>query len=222
MFLCYFPFHQVTTRPFELVHCDIWTSPIESILGYKYYLVILDGFTHFIWTFHLRSKSDTYSSISSFYAYVHTQFVIPIQAIQCDNGRKFNNSLLHSFARDHGIHIRFSYPYTSQKNGNAKIIIRVVNNVMRTLLFQATLPPRYWAEALHAATYLLNRTPTKTLNFSTPYFFLYHTHPSYTQLCVFGYLCYPNTAASMPQKQPLDPPHASFLDIPPIIRDIGA
>jgi hypothetical protein len=28
---------------------------------------------------------------------------------------------------------------------------------MRTLLIQASLPPRFWAESLHTATYLLNR-----------------------------------------------------------------
>ena len=31
-----------TKRPFELIHCDLWTSPIESVYGYKYFLVILD------------------------------------------------------------------------------------------------------------------------------------------------------------------------------------
>jgi hypothetical protein len=40
-----------TSAPFELVHCDVWTSPVLSISGYKYYLVILDDFTHFCWTF---------------------------------------------------------------------------------------------------------------------------------------------------------------------------
>jgi len=29
-----------TSAPFELVHCDVWTSPVLSISGFKYYLVI--------------------------------------------------------------------------------------------------------------------------------------------------------------------------------------
>jgi hypothetical protein len=36
-----------TTSPFEIVHCDVWTSPITSISGYSYYLVMLDDYTHF-------------------------------------------------------------------------------------------------------------------------------------------------------------------------------
>jgi hypothetical protein len=41
------PFVSSTSRtaaPFELVHCDVWTSPVPSISGYSYYLVILDDF----------------------------------------------------------------------------------------------------------------------------------------------------------------------------------
>jgi hypothetical protein len=33
--------------PFELIHCDVWTSPVISVSGFKYYLVLLDDFTHF-------------------------------------------------------------------------------------------------------------------------------------------------------------------------------
>jgi hypothetical protein len=49
---------------FDLVHCDIWTSPVVSISGYKYYLVILDDHSHFVWTFPLRVKSDIFSLMS--------------------------------------------------------------------------------------------------------------------------------------------------------------
>jgi hypothetical protein len=46
---------------FNLIHCDLWTSLIVSISGYKYYLVILDDHSHYVWTFPLRVKSDTFS-----------------------------------------------------------------------------------------------------------------------------------------------------------------
>ena len=148
-----------TTRPFELVHCDLWTSPILSVSGNKYFLVILDDFTHFLWTVPLRQKSDAYASLSAFRAFAHTQFGLPLVSIQCDNGREFDNNKLHSLAATHGIHIRFSCPYTSQQNGKAERIICTVNDIVRSLLFQASLPPRFWAEALHTATHVLNRLP---------------------------------------------------------------
>jgi hypothetical protein len=39
------------THVFDLVHCDLWTSPILSMSGYKYYLVVVDDFSHYSWTF---------------------------------------------------------------------------------------------------------------------------------------------------------------------------
>jgi hypothetical protein len=32
---------------FDRVHCDIWTSPVLSLSGFKYYLMILDDFPIF-------------------------------------------------------------------------------------------------------------------------------------------------------------------------------
>jgi hypothetical protein len=51
---------------FDLIHYDLWTFPIVSVSGYKYYMVILDNHSHFVWTFPLRVKSDTFSALSIF------------------------------------------------------------------------------------------------------------------------------------------------------------
>jgi hypothetical protein len=36
-----------------------------------------------------------------------------------------------------------SCPYTSQQNGKAERMLRTINNVIRTFLFQASMPPPY-------------------------------------------------------------------------------
>jgi len=89
------PFHLSTSRAsskYDLIHCDLWTSPVINISGYKYYLVILDDCTHYLWTFSLRLKSDTFSTLAQFIAHVSTQFGARVKAVQCDNGREFDNS----------------------------------------------------------------------------------------------------------------------------------
>jgi hypothetical protein len=35
-------------HPFDLIHLDLWTSPVVNVSGSKYYLVILDDFTHYL------------------------------------------------------------------------------------------------------------------------------------------------------------------------------
>jgi hypothetical protein len=60
------PFVSSTSRAdniFDLIHCDLWISPVVSIFGHKYYLLIvfghkyylliLDDHSHFVWTFPL-------------------------------------------------------------------------------------------------------------------------------------------------------------------------
>jgi hypothetical protein len=79
-------------------------------------------------------------------------------------------------------------------------MIRTTTNMLRCLLFQASLPASYWAEALHTATHLLNHLPSKEVSHPTPHFALYGTTPSYDHLRVFGYACYPNTSAIAPHK----------------------
>jgi hypothetical protein len=79
-------------------------------------------------------------------------------------------------------------------------MIRTTTNMICCLLFQASLPATYWAEALHTATHLLNHLPSKPVSHPTPHFAMYDTAPSYDHLRVFGCACYPNTSATAPNK----------------------
>ena len=56
------------THAFDLVHCDLWTSLVPSISAYKYYLVVVDDFSHYSWTFPLRAKSKTFPTLLHFFA----------------------------------------------------------------------------------------------------------------------------------------------------------
>jgi hypothetical protein len=173
---------------------------VESVSGYKYFLVILDDFTHYLWTFPVRRKSEVFSLLSNFRNYAVTQFSLSIQAIQMDNGKEFDNHALHSLAAAHGILLHFSCPYTSPQNGKAERIIRTINDIVCTLLFQAHMPTTFWVESLHTATYLLNRIPNKAISAPCPFFALFSVIPTYSHIRTFGCLCYPNTAATMPHK----------------------
>ena len=87
-----------------------------SASGYKYYLVVVDDFSHYSWTFPLRAKSETFPTLLHFFAWVSTQFGLTIKAVQCDNGREFDNSTSRSFFLSRGVQLRMSCPYTSPQN----------------------------------------------------------------------------------------------------------
>jgi hypothetical protein len=79
-------------------------------------------------------------------------------------------------------------------------MIRTTNDTIRTLLLEAHLPARFWTEALHTSTYLLNRLPSTACPAPTPHQALFGIPPRYDHLRVFGCACYPNTAATAPHK----------------------
>ncbi|KAJ9558152.1 hypothetical protein OSB04_012766 [Centaurea solstitialis] len=189
-----------TSRVFELIHSDLWTSPVTSLSGFKYYVLFLDDFSHFLWVFPLRAKSEVFSTFKTFRAYVLNQFKTDIQLFQCDNGREFNNQPLLDFFKTHGIKIRFSCPYTSPQNGKAERTIRTINNTLRTSLIQASLPPTFWVEALLSSVHTFNLLPSTTIQYKTPFEVLFGFFPTYTHLRVFGCLCYPNTSPTSPHK----------------------
>jgi hypothetical protein len=160
-------------------HYDLWISHVPSVSGCKYYLVILDDCTHYLWTFSLCQKSDTFPTLSHFFAFVSTQFSCIIRSVQCDNGCEFDNSSTRTFFLSHDVQLRMSCPYTSPQNGKSEHMIRTTNDVMCSLLFEASLLVHFWVENLHVATYLLNRLPTKAISAATPNFALFGTTPSY-------------------------------------------
>lgn len=181
----------VTSSAFDILHSDLWTSPVSSTGGHHYYMLILDDYTNFLWTFPLINKSQVLSIFKNFHRLIKTQFERDIKCFQCDNGKEYNNKAFHEFCSQTGMQFRFSCPYTSAQNGKAERKIRSINNIVRTLLTHASLPLSFWHHALDMATYLLNILPSKTKNNSTPTFLLYGKHPVYSHLRIFGCLCYP-------------------------------
>jgi hypothetical protein len=92
-----------TYFPFQIIHCDLWTSPISSIYGFQYYLIVLDNYTHYVWTLPIRHKTEVPSILRNFYCYIRTQFHLSIQSIQCDNGREFDNNDMRTFLLANGV-----------------------------------------------------------------------------------------------------------------------
>lgn len=90
-----------------------------------------------------------------------------------------------------GILFRHLCPYTNHQNGVTKRKHRYVVELGLTLLAQAHLPFKFWWDAFHTAVYHINRLPSATLHFDTPYKKLFNHKPDYNMLRCFGCCCYP-------------------------------
>ncbi len=119
-------------------------------------------------------------------------FIKKIKTFQFDNGTECVNEKFSTLFSHNGIIHRFPCPHASQQNG---IVERKhLANIIRSLLRQASRPPRFWANAPQIAVFLVNRTLSFTiLKEKSPYEILHGCVPSDLQLVkLVGCLCFPN------------------------------
>lgn len=94
---------------------DLLCSLEISCNGYKYFLNIVDDFSHFTWLFMLKTKDRTLLFFQYFLRMVQNQFNMIVISIQIDSNGEF--IFFKSFLTKSGILHNFSCPYTSMKNG---------------------------------------------------------------------------------------------------------
>ena len=77
-----------------------------------------------------------------------------------------------------------------QQNGVAERMNKTLVESVRSMLIDARLPHKFWAEALSTAVYLRNRSPTKAVEDKTPYEAWSGDRPNVKHLRVFGCIAY--------------------------------
>ena len=94
------------------------------------------------------------------------------------------------FLQSHGIISQCSCPFTPQQNSVAERKNRHLLDVVRTFLIESCVPSHFWCEALSIVVYLINRLPSPTLNDDSPYFHLFGHALNYSNLHIFGCVCF--------------------------------
>ena len=127
----------------------------------------------------------------NFNSLIKNQFQTKIQVFRSDNGREFVNQGLREYFFSEGIVHQTSCVDTPQQNGISKRKNHHLLEVTRSLLFCLRVPSRFWGEAVLKAVHLINRQPSRVLQFKTPCQTLLDTYPhtkliSSIPLRVFG------------------------------------
>lgn len=185
---------------FELIHSDVWTSPIHSYDGYKYFVLFIDDRSRATWLYLLKSKNEVCSVFKDFHNMVINQFGAKVKTFRSDNGTEFVKGILPDYLRSHGIILQTSCVGTPQQNGVSERKNRHVLDVTRALMLQMNVPKKYWSHGVLAATYLINRLPSRVLSFKSPLEVLLHRKLNISHLRVFGCVCYVHRQAKYRDK----------------------
>ena len=174
----YSPQQHNPSTPFSLIHSDIWgSSRITTCFGKRWFITFIDDHTRTCWVYLLKDKSEVKVIFKNFLNMVENQFHTRIQILRSDNGREYFTHVLGTYFSEKGIVQQSSCTNSPQQNGVAERKNRHLLEVTRALMFSMNVPKYLWGDPLLHATYLINRMPSKILNFKTPINMLHQLYP---------------------------------------------
>ncbi|CAN1338667.1 Retrovirus-related Pol polyprotein from transposon TNT 1-94 [Linum perenne] len=166
------------TQPFSIVHSDVWgPTKVKNLNGARWFITFIDDHTRITWTYLMKDKSETSQLFKEFHAMVKTQFHTNILVLRTDNARDYFNSVMGNYLSQEGIIHCSSCVDTPQQNGIAERKNRHLLDTARALMFTNQVPKYLWGEAVLTATYLVNRLPSRVLQYKTPKDVLLAAHP---------------------------------------------
>jgi transposase InsO family protein len=102
----------------ELVHGDL-CGPITPATpsGNKYFLLLVDDFSHYMWVTALPMKDRAAEAIKIFHAWAEGESGLKLGALRTDRGGEFNSADFAEHCAAGGVRRQLTAPYNPQQNG---------------------------------------------------------------------------------------------------------
>jgi hypothetical protein len=110
-----------------------------------------------------EKKSGCVDAIIKFIAICRNQLRMPIKVFKSDNEKTLGRAIK-EYCEEEGILAEFSVIGTPEQNGFIERAGGIIITTARALILDSGLPKKLWPEAVRAAVYLINRTPTTLQN----------------------------------------------------------
>jgi len=163
-----------TSGTVDYIHSNLWgPSQVLSMGGARYFVIFIDDFSRKVWVYFLKKKSDVFVIFKQWKTLIENQIGKKIKGLRTDNGMEFCGSEFNKFCKDEGIARHRTVSYTPQQNG-------VAERMNRTLLERAH------CMLSNTACYLINHSPSTTIDCKTPYEVWFGTPADYSFLKTFS------------------------------------
>lgn len=185
----------------QLLHCDL-CGPISpaSPAGNKYFLLLVDDFSRHMWVEMLKKKGEALSMFKKVKTRLELEIDTKLKSFRIDRGGEFTLKEFHQYCDELGIMHFLTAPYSPQQNGVVERRNQTVLAAARSMLKSKHVPSVFWAEAVKAAVYVLNRSSTRSVEGATPYERWTGRKPKFHHLRVFGSLVHVKTVGPHTKK----------------------
>lgn len=172
--------------PGEVFHMDLCGKmSVSSIGGSNYFLLLKDDHSRYCFVYFLKSKTCVLDKLRQFLVDVkadgHT-----IKRIRSDGGLEFCNEQVNQLLLQNNIKHEVTTPRAPEQNGFIERQNRTVVESAKAMIHNRQLPLYLWADAVHTAVYLKNRTASNVIKGCTPYQLWFGRKPSLGHLRIFG------------------------------------
>ena len=175
----------------DYIHSDVWgPAPTRSNGGARYFVTFMDDFSRKVWVYFMKEKAEVLEKFKEWKAEVENQTGRKIKYLRSDNGGEYKSCKFIKFCKVEGITRHFTVKKNPQQNGAAERMNRTLLERARCMRLHAGMPESFWAEAVNHACYLVNRSPSKVLEFKSAEEVWMGKEIDYSNLKVFGCKAY--------------------------------
>jgi transposase InsO family protein len=177
----------ISKEALELVHGDLCgLIASETPSGKKYFLLLVDDYIRYMWIALLPSKDCAAEAIKRIQAEAEASSRKKMRCLRTDRGGEFISADFDQHCLESRVRRQLTAPYSPQQNGVVEWRNQTVVATARCLMKSKGLPAYFWGEAVTTTVYLLNRSPTRSVEGRTPYEAWHGHKPSVEHLRTFG------------------------------------
>ncbi|GJW65930.1 retrovirus-related pol polyprotein from transposon TNT 1-94 [Tanacetum coccineum] len=152
-----------TRDALDYIHSDLWGSSFVTSRGDEVFPTFKE------WKVLIENKTGK-----------------KIKKLRTENGLEFCGESFSALCQKYGFTRHHTLVRTSQQNGVAERMNRTIIEKVRCMLSHANLDKDFWVEAATTATYLINRSPHRSLDGNIPEILWSGNSVDYSNLRVFG------------------------------------
>ncbi|KAJ1597644.1 hypothetical protein NDA14_006965 [Ustilago hordei] len=144
--------------PLELVHVDLamhWLMKTEVTC----LLIAIDDASSFTYVKPLWAKLDALQVLKEWITYAEIQMGHKLKTLHSDNGGEWVSAAAIHWQNETGLCWQKTLPYTSKQNGRAEHMIRMIREMMITMMHTHHLPQTFWPFTAEAAAFMKNLWP---------------------------------------------------------------